>query len=63
MEKASEFKKLRCQKKFGTWYYKKVEGGDLDAPIYELYTEDKKFECTFGSYSDIKYYLETGVVL
>ena len=63
MEKSSEFKKLKCKKEFGLWFYKKVDGGDLDAPIYELYTEDKKFECTFGCYVDMKYYLETGIVL
>ena len=38
MEKSSEFKKLKCKKEFGLWFYKKVDGGDLDAPIYELYT-------------------------
>ena len=63
MEKASEFKKVRCKKEFGSWFYKKVIGGDLDAPIYELYTDDKKYENTFGSYSDMKYYIETGIIL
>lgn len=63
MEKSSQFKKLRCKKELGTWFYKKVEGGDLDAPIYELYDANNKFECTFDCYADIKYYLETGIVL
>ena len=63
MEKSSEFKKVRCKKEFGIWFYKKVEGGELDAPIYELYKENGQFENTFGGYSDMKYYIETGIVL
>ena len=63
MEKSSELKKVRCKKEFGTWFYKKIDGGELDAPIYELYKENGEFKNTFGSYGDMKYYIETGVVL
>lgn len=56
-------KKLRCRKEFGTWFYKKLEHYDLDAPIYELYDKNEKFVNTFGSYNDMKYFVETGVVL
>lgn len=58
-----EMKKVRCKKEYGTWFYEKVEHYDLDAPIYELYTEEGNFENTFGSYADMKYYIETGIVL
>lgn len=63
MEVASKLKKVKCKKEFGTWFYIKLQGGELDAPIYELYKEDGQFENTFGSYSDMKYYIETGIVL
>ena len=56
-------KKVRCRKEFGTWFYKKIEHYDLDAPIYELYREDGTFDNTFGSYNDMKYYIETGIIL
>lgn len=56
-------KKLRCKKEYGIWYYKKVMSNDFDAPVYELYDENQKFVCDFAFYSDMKYYLETGVII
>lgn len=58
-----EMKKLRCKKEFGTWFYEKIEHYDLDAPIYELYNENGQYENAFGCYSDMKYYIETGIIL
>lgn len=58
--------KLRCKKEFGEWFYTKIVPdyyNDLDAPIYELYNNSKKFAGTFGCYSDMKYFVETGVML
>ena len=55
--------KVRCNKEHGVWYYKKLTGGDLDAPVYELYTADQSFVAEFGSYGDMKYYIETGIIL
>ena len=63
MEVASKMKKVKCKKDLGVWYYIKLQGGELDAPIYELYKDNGQFENTFGSYSDMKYYIETGIVL
>lgn len=63
MERVSELKKVRLRKKDGIWLYKKREGGDLDAPIYELYKEDGTFVMTFGSYDDMRYYIVTGEIL
>ena len=58
-------KKLRCKKEFGEWWYDKVEPNDwngLDATIYELH--EKNGDITvFGSYGDMKYYVETGIIL
>lgn len=56
-------KKVRCKKEFGVWYYKKINADDmnsLDAAIYELYDENQNFVSEFGSYGDMKYYIETG---
>lgn len=55
--------KVRCKKEYGTWFYEKLTGGDLDAPVYDLYSTDGKFVAEFGSYGDMKYYIETGVLL
>jgi len=35
----------------------------LDAPIYHLFDEEGEPVNTFGSYGDMKYYVETGVAL
>lgn len=58
--------KLRCKKQFGIWYYQKITPdcySELDAPIYNLYDEDGDFVAEFGSYGDMKYYVETGKIL
>lgn len=61
-------KKLRCKKQFGVWYYIKEEPEKygtciLDGTIYHLYNEEKQYEECFGSYNDMKHYVETGIVL
>lgn len=59
-------KKLKIKKEYGVWYYKKIEAtiyNDLDAPIYELYDENQKLVNEFGSYGDMKYYAETGILI
>lgn len=56
-------KQLKCKKQLGVWFYEKInpdEYNDLDAPIYELYDSNKKLVMVFGSYNDMKYYVETG---
>lgn len=53
-------KRLKCKKAYGLWQYEKIEDYDLDAPIYELYDEHGAFVSSFGSYGDMKYYVETG---
>lgn len=58
--------KVKCKKEFGIWYYNKITpsiDNDLDAPIYELYDENKNLVNEFGSYGDMKYYIETGEIL
>ena len=55
--------KVRCKKELGTWFYKKITGGDLDAPVYELYTDTMDYVAEFGSYGDMKYFIEYGIVL
>lgn len=58
--------KLKCKKQYGTWYYQKITPdsiSDLDAPIYNLYDANGDFVMEFGSYGDMKYYIETGTVL
>jgi hypothetical protein len=59
-------KQVKCKKQFGVWYYEKInpnDYNDLDAPIYELYDDKKRFVNTFGCYNDMKYYIETGEIL
>ena len=59
-------KKLRCKKEFGIWFYEKEnpnDYNDLDAPIYTLYDEQRNYICTFAYYNDMKYYLETGIII
>ena len=58
--------KLKCKKQYGTWHYQKITPdsiSDLDAPIYNLYDENGDFVAEFGSYGDMKYYVETGKFL
>ena len=58
--------KLRCKKEYGTWFYEKELAtwqNGLDAPVYHLFDEDRKFAESFGSYGDMKYFVETGIVL
>lgn len=61
--KTTEIKKLRCKKQYGEWYYNIESGGDLDGPIYHLYNSDLERVNTFAYYGDMKYYLETGIVI
>ena len=58
-----ELKKLRCNKSLGEWYYRKVSDEDLDAPVFELYDSNQEFVMTFGFYSDMVYYITTGIVV
>ncbi len=61
-----ELKKVRCKSIYGVWYYKIIKPtqyNDLDGAIYELYDTNKKIASTFGSYADMKYYIETGIIL
>jgi len=59
-------KRLRVKKQFGEWLYVKTMTDDLDAPIYDLYMvteEGYKFVNEFGSYGDMKTFVETGKML
>lgn len=56
-------KKLKCKKQYGVWFYKIINptyDNNLRFPIYELQKEDKTDGGEFGSYNDMKYYVETG---
>lgn len=58
--------KLKCKKQFGTWYYQKFTPdnlNELDGPIFRLYDAGGEFVAEFGSYGDMKYYVETGKIL
>ena len=61
-------KRLKCKKEFGVWYYE-IEKPEkygtciLDSPICHLYNENKQYENSFGNYGDMKYYVETGIIL
>ena len=62
----SKMKKLKCKKEFGTWYYEKISPdglNELDAPIYELYSIDGDQIGCFGCYGDMKYFVESGVII
>ena len=62
----TEMNKLKCKKVFGVWYYSKetpTAMNELDAPIYSLYDDERNYIMDFGSYGDMKYYVETGVIL
>lgn len=57
-------KKLKCKKQYGIWLYEKIIPNiynDLDAPIYILQNEEKTDGGEFGSYGDMKYFVETGI--
>lgn len=59
-------KKLKCKKKYGVWYYEIIKPEKygtctLRFPIYVLQKEDKTDGGEFGSYDDMKYYVETGI--
>ena len=59
-------KKVRCKKQYGVWYYEIVKPNnynDLDGPIYCLYDSDKNDVCSFLCYGDMKYYIETGILI
>ncbi len=59
-------KKLRCKKEMGTWFYEKINpslDNELDAPIDILQKEDKTDGGEFGSYGDMKVFIETGINL
>jgi hypothetical protein len=58
--------KLRCKKEYGVFQYEKIVPScynDLDGTIYELYDENGNYINSFGSYGDMKYYVETGIIL
>ena len=60
------FKKVKCKKQYGVWYYETIKPNnynDLDAPIYCLYNSCKNFVYNFSSYGDMKYYIETGKLI
>lgn len=59
-------KKLKCKKEFGVWYYDvdlPTIYNDLDAPIWNLYDKNGKFVNEFGCYGDMKYYVETDIII
>lgn len=62
----SELKRLRCKKSLGEWYYcveYVTTKCDLDGNVYYLYNSNKEYVQCFAYYADMKYYLETGIVL
>ena len=61
-------KKLKCKKIYGVWYYEiekpqKYGTCVLDAPVYHLYNDKKQYINVFGSYGDMKYFVETGKII
>jgi hypothetical protein len=60
-------KQVRCKKEYGVWFYDKVvptDDNELDSPIYELSSEEDPSHCiTFGSYNDMMFYIQTGIIL
>ena len=56
-------KKLKCKKQYGNWFYEIIRYDDVEFPIYVLQKEDKTDGGEFGSYGDMKHYVETGEVL
>lgn len=58
--------RLKVKKEFGEFYYNIIKANctnELDADIYELYDKNHNFIANFGSYGDLKYYVETGIIL
>ena len=58
--------RLKCKRQYGEWFYEKIlpdDSNDLDAPIYELYDQDQQHVDHFGSYGDMKHFVETGEYL
>ena len=52
MGKITEFKRVKCKKQLGEWYYKiekaeKFGVARLDGDLYHLYNEKKEYENTF----------------
>lgn len=61
-------KKLKCKKQFGTWYYKIIKAEKygtcaIEFDTYELYNSKQEFVNVFGSYGDLKYFIETEIIL
>lgn len=59
-------KKVKCKKQFGVWYYETIKPScwnDLDAPIYRLFDEKENYVNDFGSYGDMKIFIETGEMI
>ena len=40
-----------------------MTGGDIDGVVYAMYDSNKNFIGNFAYYDDMKYYLETGIIL
>lgn len=62
----NEIKKLRCKKEYGAWFYTTTRPdiyNELDAPTYDLYDHEGYYIATFGCYNDMRYYVETGIIL
>lgn len=60
------FKKLKCKAMLGTWYYRKslpTRYNDYDAPVYTLYDEYGVWQQNFSSHGDMKYFIETGIMI
>ena len=61
-------KKLKCKKQFRIWYYKIIKAEKygtyaIEFNTYELYNSKQEFVNVFGSYGDLKYFIETGIIL
>ena len=58
-------KHLKCKKEYGEWYYtvEPANGNDLVFPIYSLYNAEGEWVEDFGFYGDMKYYIETGIII
>lgn len=61
-------KKLKCKKQFGNWFYKIIKAEKYgrcatEFDTYELYNDKQEFINVFGSYGDLKYFVETKIIL
>ena len=61
-------KKLKCKKQFGNWFYKIIKAEKygscvIDFNIYELYNDKQEIINVFSSYRDLKYFVETKIIL